>query len=681
MKRVSAAVLAGILMTSTALAAATSTAAQGQSAPAVTRANIPTIEQLAAFPTYGGFAVSPNGQHMAAMQARGEDRIVVVWDATNLSKPPVEFGTQLMKYSGVRFIKDGVIAVSAFQRWDDGNLKTFIGKTYFRRLDGGNFVDPLQNIQVRSEAERQQLNRSSVNIIDTLPNDPDHILILVSGEIYKYNVRRNSAERVMRLGERVIGVETDLTGEVRARTIVDRDAEGLAIITQFRQAGGDWQEHVRNHVKEREVFSVAGFTADPNIAYVISNRGRDKAAIFEYDIAAKKLADEPAFAHPLFEASGVGVWSTPGPNFGEPAAFYYQGLRGEMYPALPEFEQLKATVEQRLGVRMTPTAIVDPETGQARTIPYAVGRYAEIRAVSRDLNTAVVWAGSATDPGAYYLVKNRTEISRLMAPHPDIKPETLGTASYAYYGARDGLQIPAFVYKPSAALYGPGPYPTIIMPHGGPWSRDTLDWDGSMWPQLLTSRGYAVIQPQFRGSDGWGKRLWMAGDNEWGQKMQDDLDDAAKWAVEQNLAAQGRIAMFGFSYGGYAAMVAAIRPNGLYKCAVAGAGVGELTRIRSSLFANPYTREAQRDTVNGLNPASQSRNISIPILVYHGDRDQTVQLEQSALFLAGARQSGQDVQYRELADFAHGPSWTRATQAEHLKMLEDYFKTGCAGGL
>jgi dipeptidyl aminopeptidase/acylaminoacyl peptidase len=207
-----------------------------------------------------------------------------------------------------------------------------------------------------------------------------------------------------------------------------------------------------------------------------------------------------------------------------------------------------------------------------------------------------------------------------------------------------------------------------------------MDWDGSMWRQLMTSRGYAVLQPQFRGSDGWGDRLWKAGDNQWGQTMQDDLDDGVTWAVAEGHAIADRVAMYGFSYGGYAAMVAGIRPNGLYRCSIAGAGVSDLTKIRSSLFRNPYTREAQLETVNGLNPVSRASEVSIPMLIFHGARDTTVLLEQSEGFVSQARSSGQNIQYEVIPDYGHGPAWTRAIAAQQLRLVDDYLKTSCGEG-
>ncbi|MNE03432.1 Prolyl tripeptidyl peptidase precursor [compost metagenome] len=475
----------------------------------------------------------------------------------------------------------------------------------------------------------------------------------------------------------MIGYSTDLNGDLRMRNIADRDGEGLYIATQFRNTSGGWDEHFRSHVKNREVFAVAGFSTDPNIAYVVSNRGRDKAAIFEYNIAAKQLG-EVVFEHPLFEAAGMSINRVRGPNFGEVRSFSYSGPRTTEYPIAPGYEALVTGLEQALNIEKHPLAVTDPATGVTRTVPYATDRYMNITAASQDWNTVVVWAGATNDPGSYYIFRDG-QLKPLGQPNPQIAPSTIGKTELVYYKARDGLDIPAFLSKPPAETFGPGPYPTVIMPHGGPWARDEMTWDYSSWRAMMTSRGYAVLQPQYRGSDGWGKRLWMAGDNEWGQKMQDDKDDGVRWLVAQGIAQPDRVAMFGFSYGGYAAMVAGVRPEGLYKCAIAGAGVSDLTKIRSSMFQNPYTREAQRDTVNGLSPITRANEIKIPMMVFTGERDRTVTQDHSDLFVARARSSGQDVQYHLIKDYAHGPAWTREIMAEQLGYIDNYLRTGCGG--
>jgi dipeptidyl aminopeptidase/acylaminoacyl peptidase len=207
-----------------------------------------------------------------------------------------------------------------------------------------------------------------------------------------------------------------------------------------------------------------------------------------------------------------------------------------------------------------------------------------------------------------------------------------------------------------------------------------MEYDGSAWVPLLVSQCRVVLQPQYRGSTGWGRALWFAGDREWGQKMQDDKDDGARWMIEQKLADPKRIAMFGFSYGGYAAFAAAVRPNGLYKCAIAGAGVSDIERIWARFYTNPFFKETQEGTVRGLSPLSLADKIQIPIMVYHGDRDQTVPLIQSQLFVDKAKAAGKPVEFHVLKDYAHGPAWKRETNAEQLQLISDYLGKGCGGG-
>lgn len=672
--------LAAVLAVSSPAIAQDATPAAQPAAAASARAAAPTIAQMAALPAVSSFTVSPDGKHIAALEARGEEQVILVWSVEQPDRAPTVIGASQMRIRGVTFVKDSVLGVSLWQPYDGGgggSTKIFLSKFMLTDLEGRNWRDPMSVMRTRSQGDEEYARLASPQLLDTLPNDPDNILLSIGAEVYRLNVRTNRSERVQRAGERTIGYDTDLTGALRTRAISGRDGEGLYISTQFRNASGGWDEHIRNHIKDREVFAIAGFSRDPNIAYVISNRGRDKAVIVEYNVDTRQLG-EVLFEHPLFEATGVNIERRQGPKFGEILSFSYAGPRESNYIIDPDYEALTDGLRTALNIEETPLRVVDPATGQARTIAYPQDRYLNIVSMSDDMNTVVVWAGGVNDPGQYYLLKNKTDLRPLASPYPGVDPASLGTTELTYYAARDGLDIPAFLSRPPAS-FGPGPFPTVIMPHGGPWSRDQLDWDGSWWRQLLTSRGYAVLQPQFRGSDGWGRRLWTAGDNEWGQKMQDDLDDGAQWLVQQGVAQQGRVAIYGFSYGGYAAMAAAVRPNGNYKCAVAGAGVSDLTRIRSSLFRNPYTREAQRDTVNGLSPVTQAGQIQIPIMLFHGDRDTTVELDQSAVFVSAARSSGQDVQYHVLRDYAHGPSWSRATAAEQLGYLESYFQSGCGG--
>lgn len=652
--------------------------------------SVPTIEQMAAFPAFSSFTLAPDGQHIAALQANGEDRVIAVWKTDSLDQAPTLIGSDRMKFTGVSFIKNDRLAVSFWQPFDlrtDRVTRTFLSKLMITDLEGKNWNEPLSLPRARSRAEQLQQSRISPTVLDSLPNDPHHILVINNiganaGDVYRVDLRNYSSSRIQMSGENVAGYGTDLNGELRARMQTRVDSTGAYIAAEFRNPdNGSWEEHFRSYVKDRDQIQIIGFSADPNIAFIQSNEGQDKSLIYEYDIAARQR-QEVLFQHRLFNAGRVLVnpYKSAGDGFGSILGLTYEGPRGnDVEWTSPQMRALDAGLRQALGIASSNVEVVDPANGERLTIEYPAEKEYRILDFTPDMSTVLLVLDGASTPPEYYLFRNG-ELSLLAKTYPDIDPRALGTTELVYYKARDGLDIPAFLTRPNPELCGAGPWPAVVHPHGGPWSRDTMGFDGSMWVPLMASRCQAVLRPQFRGSAGWGRKLWMAGDAEWGQKMQDDKDDGAKWLLEQGIAQQGRIAMFGYSYGGYSAFAASVRPNGLYKCAIAGAGVSDIGRIWARFYTNPFFRQAQAPTVAGLSPLTQAANIQIPIMVYHGVRDQTVPIEQSEWFVSRARQSGQPVVYHEIADYGHGPAWTREIMGRQLGYIEDYLVNDCGGG-
>ena len=434
-------------------------------------------------------------------------------------------------------------------------------------------------------------------------------------------------------------------------------------------------------MKNRDVNQVIGFADDPNIAFVLSNVGRDKAIVYEYDISARKQK-EVLFEHKLFNAGSMLInrHRSGAVPFGEIMGIGYAGPRGDdIQWTSPRMKALDQGLRQALGIRQEPLAMVDTANGQRYTANYDTGLSYRIVDYTADLSNVLVATSGPSNPPEYHLLHDG-KLTLLAKTYPQIQPAALGTTRLVYYKARDGLDIPAFLTTPSTELCGAGPWKAVVHPHGGPWARDGMDFDGSMWVPLMASRCMAVLRPQFRGSADWGRKLWMAGDAEWGQKMQDDKDDGAQWMIDQKIAQPGHIAMFGFSYGGYSAFAASVRPNGLYKCAIAGAGVSDIKKIWSRFYTNPFFRQAQAPTVAGLNPVDKAGEMKIPLMVYHGDRDRTVPIEQSEWFVNKARGSGQPVEFHAIADYAHGAAWTRAIMGDQLRLIDDYLGKGCGGG-
>ena len=652
----------------------------------------PSIEKLAAYPKMAGFTLSPDGKHLAALESRGEERVILVWKIEALDKPPTVIGSSKMKISGAQFIKNDLLAVSMWQPYDartDKVIKTFINKLFFTDLEGKNWNEPMPQERAMSYAADKAKALSNPTVLDTLPNDPDHILVInhfgsSSGDVFKVDVRSNRSERIQRSDAKVGAYVTDLDGNLSARFRQDIDGTGAYIAAEFQeQSTGKWSEHFRSYVKDRDVTEIVGFSKDPNIAFIRSNVGADKSVIYEYDIAAR-ARKEVLFQHRFFDAgrvliNGVRNSGTDGIAFGEILGITYDGPRGGNSDVLwtaPRLLALDKGIRDALGIRLQPTKLTDPATGQSADAEYDLEASYSLAAWTPNLSTVVISVSGASRPPETYLFRSG-KLMLLSKAFPEIDPASLGKTRLVYYKARDGLDIPAFLTVPNADLCGPAPWPAVVHPHGGPWSRDTMGFDASMWVPLLASRCFTVLRPQFRGSQGWGRKLWMAGDAEWGQKMQDDKDDGAKWMIDQNIAQRGRIAMFGFSYGGYSAFAAAVRPNGLYKCAIAGAGVSEINKIWAQFYTNPFFRDRQSSTVKGLIPLDQADKIQIPIMVYHGDRDQTVPLEQSDWFVDKAKGSKQPVVYHMIADYAHGPAWTRKIFADQLGYIEDYLLRDC----
>jgi dipeptidyl aminopeptidase/acylaminoacyl peptidase len=292
----------------------------------------------------------------------------------------------------------------------------------------------------------------------------------------------------------------------------------------------------------------------------------------------------------------------------------------------------------------------------------------------------IVEKSGPTQPPEYYLYDGG-KLSLLGKARPWIDVTALSDTRLVEYPARDGLMIPAFLTTPDKARFGPGPYPTLIEPHGGPWARDEMEWDLAGWVQYFASRGYAVLEPQFRGSEGWGQKLWRAGDGQWGQAMQDDKDDGVKWLIDQKIADPKRVAMFGYSYGGYAALAASIRPNGLYQCAISGAGAGDLASIERATFDNRYQREFQHPTIGGLDALEHAKEAKIPVFLYHGDRDQTVDIAQSRKFAAALKAAGKPYRFLEIPDMGHQFIFMTPAMAElQLTQIDNFLKTECKPG-
>jgi dipeptidyl aminopeptidase/acylaminoacyl peptidase len=287
----------------------------------------------------------------------------------------------------------------------------------------------------------------------------------------------------------------------------------------------------------------------------------------------------------------------------------------------------------------------------------------------------VVAVGAPNQAGAFYLYDTTSgNLTRLAWVNETLRDREMNPVRTIRYRASDGQQIPAVLTLPRHREHRN--LPLIVMPHGGPWARDYEAWDAFGWTQALAELGYAVIQPNYRGSTGFGKAWTELADGNWGTRMQDDLNDAITALAEQGIADPARVCMMGWSYGGYAASRAAQRDGDKYRCTISGAGVHDIPEMvrydRRYLgrYGSTFIGGAATD-LRDVSPAYYAQQFSIPIMIIHGAKDQRVPVAQSRDLVRRLRAAGK----REGTDFVYieQPRNTHhlPLEADRIQVLEE----------
>ncbi len=295
-----------------------------------------------------------------------------------------------------------------------------------------------------------------------------------------------------------------------------------------------------------------------------------------------------------------------------------------------------------------------------------------------DWKSLVLYVDGTTIPGEYYLFSEGKPPRFLAAARSKIKTEDVHPVGTVTFQARDGLKIPTLLTIPKGKLNAMKNLPAVIMPHGGPASHDTIGFDWQA--QALADNGYLVIQPQFRGSDGFGLKHELAGRGEWGKKMQDDLTDAVNFAVKKGLIDPKRLCIVGSSYGGYAALAGGAFTPDLYQCVVSTSGIGDLKSMLNwdksengryswvvTYMQYQFTNgENDTQAMAAASPKNFAENFKAPVLLIHGTEDKRVPIDQSEQMNKALKKAKKDVIFIELKGEDHymskGP--TRLTALE-----------------
>ncbi|MDA9918367.1 prolyl oligopeptidase family serine peptidase [Erythrobacter sp.] len=374
---------------------------------------------------------------------------------------------------------------------------------------------------------------------------------------------------------------------------------------------------LKDNDKDDRYWDALEIVSGSDEGYVLSESENGRVGLKRFNFATREEV-ETLYEHPDWDVDRVTL------RDGEPFAAFYTADRDEVH----WFDE--ATAKQYTALRK---ALGDVEI-------WVVSR-------SKDQSRMLVWAGSESDPGVLYLYSpNEKRMEQIAEYRPKLDYRQLAKPTPVSFKARDGWDIKSYLTLPRGRAAKD--LPLIIMPHGGPYGiRDKLDFNDEV--QLLANRGYAVLQPNFRGSGGYGDEFFELGKGEIGRGMQDDLDDAMDWAVEQGFADASRVCVVGSSYGGYAAMWAVLRNPERYRCAASWAGVTDWDRIlrydkqffgRSGFkrWRERVRGEGQRD-MKDVSPYHLADGLNRPLLLAHGTDDQVVPYKQFKQFEKATRKS------------------------------------------
>jgi len=538
---------------------------------------------------------------------------------------PRRGGTSLMMRS-VRSVRTRLLAVDA----DGKNVLQLVPAAKARQLKKPEFNSPDQS-----------------TVISWLPDDPDHILMQIAREdrvfpgVYKVNINNNKLRRVRQHRSPILRWFADRQGELRFALGIRPSMS----IGAYAVSEGRFEELDVSHLGGVNPPVPLAMTPRGKLAYMAANNGADTAGIFEVNLANAEVVNT-LYTNARFDAGGGLLQHR---QTLEPVVLQYYGenLSHHWFD-----EEIKIRFE-----RAKSALPGSPSTVNIVSVDDAWNRLV--------LRTE----GNGTFPAFYLYDDAAKSLVVLGTSYPD-----LGTAvdlQSIRYEARDGRSIPAYYAIPEA---GQAPYPTVILPHGGPYTRDLGEFDYQV--QFLVSRGIAVLKPNFRGSVGYGDAHLASGFNQWGLKMQDDVIDGLDWMVEQGIADPNRVCIMGESFGGYVALVAAFKTPDRIRCAVSFAGMTDLKEVDSNFFnfqfgTLPIPNIQQGKSRAENSPLDHVDEIDVPLLIVHGDVDRSVMIEQSQILVAALERAGKPYRYIEQVNGDHFLS-LQSHRIEFLEALDEF---------
>jgi dipeptidyl aminopeptidase/acylaminoacyl peptidase len=593
------------------------------------------VEDFFKDPEKAGFRISPNGE-MIIFRAPHKGRMNVFYQKLgDTTATPLTHETERSIYNAEWESDDRIIYVKDI----GGDENTHILSV---KPDGTGLVDhtPFENVQA--------------SIIDILEERPNELLIQHNKrnaeifDVYLLNTSTGKMNLVAENPGNITGWFTDHDGKIRAAVTTD----GVNSSLLFRNTEKDPFKTVIT-TTFKETLTPLAFTFDNKNLYVLSNIGRDKTALVEFDPqTAKELKL-------IYENDKVDV---DGIDYSKKRKIltqvFYQTDKAQQHFLDEETKNIIEKIKKQVpNYRVT------------------------IARKNKAEDKLLVMAYSDRYYGGYYFYDVKADkVTKLADFKPWLKEEHMASMQPISYTSRDGLTIHGYLTLPKGIE--PKNLPVVVNPHGGPWHRD--GWGFNPEVQFLANRGYAVLQMNFRGSTGYGRKFWEASFKQWGQAMQDDITDGVKWAIAEGIADPARVAIYGASYGGYATLAGITKTPELYTCAVDYVGVSNMFTFMKSI--PPYW-EAYRETLYEMvghpqkdsvmlarvSPVNNIDKIKCPLLVAQGANDPRVKKAESDQIVDALRQRGVSVEYIVKDNEGHG-FYNQENQFEFYGSMEKFFE-------
>jgi dipeptidyl aminopeptidase/acylaminoacyl peptidase len=621
------------------------TKAAAPETPASGAADDPLLATLLVHGSFLSLALSPDGRHIAALLSDGRDTAVGLIDADtmemrNIVEPVFVSGGKYEPHRRsprhVAWVADDLLAVN----FNDGASLV--------RLDGtpaGSLFDAWR-LQIRAAGGAL----TDWAVVQREFDEPKHLS--------RFNVRSHENYSIdVELPGTLAHWTLDNRGELRLATTIDSAfwSDKSRLLTWMRDAGTDHWNKIDDRSIVDDAFQPLQFSGDSDRLIVQARNGGDRLAIWEYDPAThlftRNLASDPDddIVSELASADRTGL-----------VTVVTGGLR-------PTFHWLDLTMARL----------------QA-SLDASLPDHVNVMLSRADAPRMLVFSYSDRDPGRWYLFEPKAmKMKELVGSLPDIRPERMQPMRRLRYPSFDGTPIPAYLTLPGPQT---GPAPMIVLIHGGPQARDSWQWDRDV--QVFAAHGYAVFQPQFRGSTGFGRHFEEAGYGQWGQAMQDDITAGVQWLVDSKIADPQRICIVGASYGGYAALWGLVHTPELYKCGVSTSGVSDIGRMLkadSDTNASTIGRELLHSFVSDparmkipfddVSPLKHADRIVAPLLLVHGKLDKRVPIEEGRAMLTVMQRLHKDVQWLEFDDEGHGIVYTKNLVAWYGAMFALFERT------